>query len=222
MGSNTGFWKISSFALLGIPFMIFWIQNKWGNTSESNLFSEYAFIPLFKTSLHSLMIIGIFIGIHKAYGDTRKFYKRLYGIEHPQIKGILTTQDRAIYISRVSKEFDARTEDSEFVFMGESAHFFTYLTGKKPFIQLPFWFNSQVSIFERDLSEKIKNNPNKKHIIIYIPGSQHNASWPAELDETTDWQESNDVLKLRNLLEAYGFNFSIKKGYILFEREPEN
>jgi len=222
MGSNTGFWKITSFALLGIPFMMFWIQNSMGNASEKKLLSEHAFIPLFKTSLHSLMIIGIFIGIHKAYGDTRKFYKRLHTIEHPLLKGIFTTKERAGYISRVSKEFDIITENSEFVFIGESAHFFTYLSGKKPFIQLPFWTSSQVSAIETELSDKIKNNSNKKHTIFYIPGSQNNTSWPAELEETTDWQESIEVRKLKNLLVTYGFNLQIKQGYIIFEKDSEN
>ena len=160
LGSDTGL-RIYSYGLfLVLPLILVYLFS----ITEIKVFNieiKKQYMHFLRTLIISFVLIYSLIlsnVIAPSYGDSRNKLSMVYTVDHPKLRGIFTTQERAEALNTIIQNLQKHTDKYHYILSYELIPIVDYLTGLKPYLDsslLKYFTPSKLKEkFEQGILEK--------------------------------------------------------------------
>ena len=148
------------------------------------------------------IVLFLFFTVQSAYDftyrDSLKRSELVYGIEHPRLQGIFTTEQRARVVEELLFALPQYVGEGEYLLAFEQIPMVHFLTKTNPYLYNSWPMLYSPEKFERSLKRAEKERPHLP-VIVRAKGSTENLNWPKSVRITS----SEYLAGSRKAMEAF-------------------
>jgi len=198
LGSNNGVYNSVYGMYLAIPLVFSNLMDikelsykKWQiNGSE---------FPLVKTlAIGLLVIFTLNSTYHFTYRETSHREQLVYQVEHPKLKGIFTTKERATVVQELLTVLPQYVQKDDYLLAYEQIPMLYYLTNTRPYLYGAWPMLFRTKQFEEALNRAKRERPYLP-VMVRAKGSTERITWP----RTIRLQDKESLGKIRDLMDVF-------------------
>lgn len=151
-----------------------------------------------------LVATGSAIAFRYTYRDTSDRLSMRYSIDHPMLRGIYTTKERAAVVQEVLDELEHHVRPGDFLLGFHTVSTLYYLTETRPYLYSSWPFLYQPEKLKRSLEKAKKERP-ELPVAVRSKYSLQNFEWPLELyqNPTPSYRENLKIMDAFLKKESY-------------------
>lgn len=206
LGSNNGIWNAVYGIWLSLPLTLSMIENlSFKRLRNPKGYFKITF-QLVTLCMILLLSVGASASYRYTYRDSNSRYEMRFTVDHPKLRGILTTKERARVVQEVLDELQKHVKPGDYLLGYHTVSTLYYLTETKPYLysSWPFLYEPNELL---DHLKKAENELSSSPVVVRSKYSLQNFEWP----QIKYVNRSRQYIENLAMMESYISN----KGYHL-------
>lgn len=195
LGSGNGIRNATNGLWLSLPMTLMVIQEiqlECLGSSKPSIKSDVLFTKL---GIILLLAMSVAISYRYTYRDSNDRFEMRFSIDHPKLRGIFTTKERAEVVQEVLDELGKYVKPGDYLLGYHTVSTLYFLTETRPYL-----YNSWPFLFEPDLLrhylEKAGRERPEDPVVVRSKFSLQNFEWPRQkyMNQTSQYQENMRIM----------------------------
>ena len=197
LGSDGAVDLVGRFSMwLSLPLVVAFLEKQIRRLSVSRGISNRLLRKTGWTVLILFVCLSLERHISHTYFDQGSRFKKTYSVDHPFLRGIYTTRQRAVLSQEILSALDKYISEDDYILIYDNSPILHYLTKTKPYA-----YNPWVYLYDKDLLQKALSRSEEEHpdlpVVVLQKFKGLWIDWP---DGYSDSYMDDEVNKGKNLL----------------------
>lgn len=177
--------------------------------------------PFIKLGVILLLAMSVAISYRYTYRDSNDRFEMKFTVDHPKLRGIFTTKERAKVVQEVLDELGKYVKPGDFLLGYHTVSTLYFLTETRPYL-----YNSWPFLYEPDLLrhylEKAQKERPEDPVVVRSKYSLQNFEWPKRnfMNRTTQYKEN--IKTIEEFLERKRYQKVWENGVFEILIPPKN
>jgi hypothetical protein len=152
-----------------------------------------------------LVMFSLYLAFGDTYNDSGNRIKMLYSVEHPRLRGIFTTQERAKVTQELLDEIPKYVNEDDYLLAYNEIPMLYFLTKTKPYLYNS-WIEGEVPYKVKQLLDKaIRERPNLP-VVVKAKYTANDPYWPKRNAPTKLSDINENIATIDNFTKLNGYS----------------
>ena len=197
LGSDGAVDLVGRFSMwLALPLVVGYLEKQVRKLPVSRGISNRLLQKIGLTLLILFVCLSVQRHISYTYFDQGSRFKKIYSVDHPSLKGIYTSRERASVVQEVLSALKPYVSEGDYTLIYDNSPMLHYLTRTKPYLYNPWLYLYDKSLLDKALLRAEKEHPDLPVVVL----QKFKGLWIDWPDGYSDSYMADDANKGKNLL----------------------